>query len=233
LEGSLSRLQTDYIDLYQLHWPERETTKFGTLNYVHQPEYDGIALEESFSALLELKIEGKIRSFGVSNETPWGLMTYLKIAEKYNCNSLVSIQNPYSLLNRIFEIALAEVVQRENIAMLAYSPLGFGVLSGKYLKGGNSQNSRLRKFKKFNRYSNQQAVKATQAYVKLANEYELEPAQMALAYLKSKDFITSTIIGATSLAQLKQNIDSFKLRLSEEILEKIEKIHIQYPNPCP
>lgn len=232
LEDSLRRLQTDYIDLYQLHWPDRKTNFFGQMNYVHDPEDRFVPLEDTLQALDELVIEGKIRQIGVSNETPWGLMTYLGLTERKSYPRMASIQNPYSLLNRLFEVGLSEVSMREECGLLAYSPLGCGVLSGKYLDGQNPPGARLTLWGEyFDRYTNPQAVAATREYVELARKHGLNPSQMALGFVNSRDFVTSNIIGATSMAQLKENIDSVNVRLTPEILAEIEAIHERHPNP--
>jgi aryl-alcohol dehydrogenase-like predicted oxidoreductase len=233
IEGSLSRLQTDVIDLYQLHWPDRKTNFFGRLGYVHQETGDEVPLLETLQALGELVDAGKVRYIGVSNETPWGLMTYLRLAESADLPRMVSIQNPYSLLNRSFEIGLAEVSHREQVGLLAYSPLAFGVLSGKYLSDPRPAAARLSLFPQFDRYSNPQAQQATREYVALAQQHGLDPAQMALAYVTGRPFLTSNIIGATTLEQLRSNLASDELTLSEELLTQIEAIHTRHPNPSP
>ena len=232
LQASLKRLQTDYLDLYQLHWPERSTNYFGQLGYQHHPGEHFTPFEEILTVLAELVLAGKIRQIGLSNETPWGVMKFLGIAEDLGLPRIVSIQNPYNLLNRSFEVGLAEIAQREDVGLLAYSPLGFGVLSGKYLDT-RPANARLTLFDRFQRYTGPRGVAATRAYVKLARDHGLEPAQMALAYVTSQSFLTSNIIGATTLAQLQQNIDSEKLTLSDEIVSAIEAIHQEYTYPCP
>jgi aryl-alcohol dehydrogenase-like predicted oxidoreductase len=233
LEASLKRLNTDYLDLYQLHWPDRKTNFFGVLNYSHDPQDVSTDIEETLSVLDELVKAGKIRSFGLSNETPWGMHRYLHLAE---CNSqarAVSIQNPYNLLNRSFEIGLSEMALREDVGLLAYSPLAFGMLSGKYLDGAQPAQARLTLFDRFQRYNNPQAESATAAYVALAREQGLDPAQMALAYVTSRPFVTSNIIGATDLVQLQSNLRSAELTLSDEVLHAIDAIHVRYPNPAP
>lgn len=232
LENSLKRLKTDYIDLYQLHWPDRKTNFFGELGYQHSDE-DSVAIEETLDALNELVKAGKIRHIGVSNETPWGTMKYLQLAEKLNLPRAVSIQNPYNLLNRSFEVGLAEIAIREKCGLLAYSPLAFGVLSGKYLHNQKPAKARITLYERFTRYSNKQGNLATALYVNIANKYNLNPAQMALAYVNSRDFLTSNIIGTTSMEQLKTNIASTEIQLSDEIIADIENVHIQYSNPCP
>ena len=233
VDASLKRLQTDYIDLYQLHWPDRHTNYFGQLSYSHNEEEVATPLLETLEALNEQVKAGKIRHVGVSNETPWGVMKYLQLAEAHNLPRMVSIQNPYSLLNRTFEIGLAEIAHRENIPLLAYSPLGFGVLSGKYLGGAWPEHARLTLYKRFQRYTSEKADIATQAYVDLAREHQLDPAQMALAFVNERSFMASNIIGATTMEQLASNIASIELTLSDEVIAGIEAIHQQMPNPCP
>ena len=233
LDASLKRLQTDYIDLYQLHWPERDANFFGKLGYHHAPEKDGVAIEETLAALAELVQAGKVRHIGISNETAWGAAEYLRLAREKQQPRIVSIQNPYNLLNRTFEIGLAEFAQREQVGLLAYSPLGFGVLSGKYLNDARPAGSRLALFDHFTRYTNPEASAATGAYVRLAKENGLDAAGMALAYVNSRPFLTSNIIGATGMAQLKANIDSIELKLSKDLIRALEAIHVAHPNPCP
>ena len=233
LDASLKRLQTDYVDLYQLHWPERDANFFGKLGYHHAPEKDGVAIEETLAALAELVQAGKVRHIGISNETAWGVAEYLRLAREKQQPRIVSIQNPYNLLNRTFEIGLAEFAQREQVGLLAYSPLGFGVLSGKYLNDARPAGSRLALFDRFTRYTNPEAIAATGAYVRLAAENGLDPAGMALAYVNSRPFLTSNIIGATGMAQLKANIDSIELKLPKDLIRALEAIHVAHPNPCP
>jgi len=233
VEASLRRLQTDYIDLYQLHWPDRNTNFFGTLGYQHMPADSFPPLQESLQALQELVQQGKVRHIGMSNETPWGAMRYLHLAQTQNLPKMQSIQNPYNLLNRTFEIGLAEIAHREQLGLLAYSPMGFGVLSGKYEDGAKPQGARLTLFSRFDRYNNAQALEATRQYVNLARQHDIDPAQMALAYVNSRGFLTSTIIGATNMNQLKADIESIDLKLSEPLLEAIEAIHTRMPNPSP
>ncbi len=231
LDASLQRLQTDYLDLYQLHWPERSTNCFGRLGYTHRDDYF-TPIAETLSVLGEFIQTGKIRHIGLSNETPWGLMKFLQVADNLGLPRMVTIQNPYSLLNRSFEIGLAEIAHREQVGLLAYSPLGFGVLSGKYLNGGGPKD-RINLFPGYDRYSSPQAVAATAEYVTLARNMDMSPAQMALAYVNSRPFLTSTIIGATSMEQLREDIASVDLHLSDDVVEKIEAIHRKYPNPAP
>lgn len=233
LNNSLKRLQTDYVDLYQLHWPDRKTNYFGQLGYTHVEDDNPVPVEETLQVLSDLVKAGKIRSIGLSNETPWGVMQFLHMADKLNLPRVVSVQNPYSLLNRSFEVGLAEVAIREQVGLLAYSPLGFGVLSGKYLNNAKPAGARLSLFPGYDRYSNPQAIAATQAYVSLAKQQGLSPAQMALAYINSRSFVTANIIGATSMNQLRENISSIDLELSLDVLEVIEQIHVRHPNPSP
>ncbi|MES9860618.1 MAG: NADP(H)-dependent aldo-keto reductase [Candidatus Thiodiazotropha sp. LLP2] len=233
LNQSLQRLQTDYIDIYQLHWPDRKTNYFGALGYQHPDQEEATPIEETLEVLGNLKKAGKIRHIGVSNETPWGVMRYLQIAKQRNLPRAASIQNPYNLLNRTFEIGLAEIAHRESCGLLAYSPMAFGVLSGKYLGGRMPTNARLTLFDRFTRYTNPQAAAATEQYVQLARAHDLDPGQMALAYVTSRPFVTSTIIGATTQQQLEQNLASIDIVLTQEVLDGIEKIHFQHPNPSP
>lgn len=233
VEGSLRRLQTDYLDLYQLHWPDRATNFFGQLGYRHDPQAHITPIEETLEVLDELVKSGKIRHIGLSNETPWGMHRFLRLAEQRGWPRVVSIQNPYNLLNRSFEIGLAEMAIRERVGLLAYSPLAFGLLSGKYEQGAQPAGARLTLFERFQRYNNPQARRAASAYVQLAREHGLDPAQMALAYVTGRPFVTSNIIGATTLAQLDSNLDSLQLTLSEEVLAGIEAIHREQPNPAP
>lgn len=232
LNASLHRLQTDYLDLYQLHWPERATNCFGQLGYIHR-DHSFTPIEETLSVLAEFIQAGKIRQIGLSNETPWGLMKFLQVADKLGLPRVITIQNPYSLLNRSFEIGLAEISHREQVGLLAYSPLGFGVLSGKYLDGGGGPMDRVNLFPGYDRYSNPQALAATKEYVALARNAGMLPAQMALAYVNSRPFLTSSIIGATSMRQLREDIASIDLRLSDDVLKEIEAIHNKFPNPAP
>jgi aryl-alcohol dehydrogenase-like predicted oxidoreductase len=232
LDASLLRLQTDCIDLYQLHWPERSTNFFGQLGYRHREE-SFTPLEETLETLDGFVRAGKIRHIGLSNETPWGTMKYLQLAESRGWPRAVSIQNPYNLLNRTFEVGLAEVAMREQCGLLAYSPLAFGMLSGKYENGARPEKARLSLFSRFSRYSNPESVSACARYVALARQHGLDPAQMALAYVTSRPFVTSNIIGATSLAQLESNLSSHDLTLSDEVLAGIEAIHTAQPNPAP
>ena len=233
LHDSLKRLQTDYIDLYQLHWPDRSSNFFGKLGYNHIEDEVSTPILETLMVLDDLVKTGKIRHIGLSNETPWGMSQFLKLAEKHDLARIVSIQNPYNLLNRSFEVGNAEIAIQEQVGLLAYSPLAFGHLTGKYLNGALPEGARITKWARFGRYKSANAEKATQLYVDLAKAHGLDPAQLALAYVNQQRFVTSNIIGATNLDQLKTNIDSIDLKLSDELLAEIEKIHQQYPNPSP
>lgn len=233
VDGSLQRLATDVIDIYQLHWPDRKTNFFGKLGYEHPQTDTGAPIVESLEVMGDLVKAGKIRYVGISNETPWGMMQYLRLADEMGLPRIASIQNPYSLLNRTIEIALSEMIQREDVSLLAYSPLAFGTLSGKYLVDPPPQNVRITLHPRFSRYSKPEAMDATRAYVNLAREHGLDPAQMALAFVISRQFVTSTILGATSMEQLESNLASFELTLSPEVVEGIEAIHQQQPNPSP
>lgn len=233
VDASLQRLQTDYIDLYQVHWPERDTNYFGQLNYYHAPDNDGVPIAESLLALQEQVQAGKIRHIGISNETPWGVAEYLRLANEQDLPRIVSIQNPYNLLNRTYEIGLAEFAHREQVGLLAYSPLAFGMLSGKYRNDQKPENARLTLFDRFTRYTNEQGIEMTKRYCQLAEDNDLEPAQMSLAYVTSRPFITSNIIAATTMEQLKINIASNYVSLSKDLLKHIEALHNEQPNPCP
>ncbi|WP_438766070.1 NADP(H)-dependent aldo-keto reductase [Kushneria sp. TE3] len=233
LDDSLKRLNTDYLDLYQLHWPDRPANYFGKLDYQHEEAPDATPLEETLSALKEAVDAGKIRTIGLSNETPWGTMSCLRLAETMDLPRVVSVQNPYNLLNRSYEIGMAEISHRENVGLLAYSPLAFGVLSGKYLGGMKPEGARLTLFERFQRYNSTLAEEATWAYVDIARRFDLNPAQMALAWVNTRPFVTSNIIGATTLEQLDHNIASEPLTLSDEVIEAIEGVHKRLPNPCP
>jgi|TARA_B110000503_G_scaffold124831_1_gene191764 aryl-alcohol dehydrogenase-like predicted oxidoreductase len=234
VESSLERLKTDYIDLYQLHWPSRSTNFFGKLGYSVSDNADqDVAIEETLIACDRLIQAGKIRHLGLSNETPWGVAEFLRVSREAGLARVVSIQNPYSLLNRTFEVGLAEFAHREQVGLLAYSPLAMGLLSGKYRHGAKPEGSRLSLFTRFQRYNSTLAENTTEQYLTIADQFGLDPSQMALAYVSSRAFVTSNIIGATNLAQLATNIDSAELTLSDEVLSAIEAVHAAQPNPCP
>ena len=230
---SLKRLQTDCIDLYQTHWPEREANYFGKLDYTHVPDDEFTPMEEQHGALAEQVKAGKIRAIRVSTETAWGLMTFLEIAGRAGLPRFAAIQNPYNLLCRQYEVGLAEVSIREDCGLLAYSPLAFGALSGKYLGGQLPDRSRHKLFPQFMRYFKPNGVKATEAYVGLARDHGLEPSQMALAFVNSRRFLTSTIIGATSTEQLASNLKTEDMVLSDDVLEGIDALHVEYSHPSP
>jgi aryl-alcohol dehydrogenase-like predicted oxidoreductase len=233
LDASLKRLQTDTIDLYQLHWPDRPTNYFGELGYFHKQEPNTTPINETLAVLKKQIEAGKIRTIGLSNETPWGMMKFLEAAQHHDLPRMVSIQNPYNLLNRVFEIGHAEVAHQENMGLLAYSPLAFGVLSGKYLNGQRPAGSRITRFSHFDRYTKPEAEEAITSYKTIADEYGLSLAQMSLAYVNTRSFLTSNIIGATNLDQLEENIDSLDINLDKKLLQQIEAVHQHNSNPCP
>jgi aryl-alcohol dehydrogenase-like predicted oxidoreductase len=233
IHKSLKRLQTEYIDLYQLHWPERNTNYFGQRDYTHkQDESWSDNFTEVLNDLEGFVKAGKIRHIGLSNETPFGVMRYMEESRKGKLK-IVSVQNPYNLVNRKDEIGLSEILQRENIGYLPYSPLGFGTLSGKYLDGSADENSRINQFKQYTRYSSKPAWEATEKYYEIAKKHNLSFAQMALAFILQKKFVTAPIIGATTIEQLSENIGGIDVSLSKEILKEIDAVHNQIPNPAP
>lgn len=231
IDLELGRLQTDYIDLYQLHWPERDTNRFGVRDFKLDTKWEDNFNEILHSLDAEIKA-GKIRNIGISNENSWGTMRYLEESKHYNLPRVATIQNAYSMLTRTFETDLAEVALRENVGLLAYSPMAFGVLSGKYIKENASNDARLKLFPRFARYSSDQATKATKRYLQIAEDNNMTLAQMSLAFVNQQPFLTSTIIGATNLKQLKENIDSIDIDLTEEILSEINEVHNAIPNPA-
>ncbi len=233
VNDSLVRLQTDYIDLYQIHWPDRYVPLFGAPDYDITQERDSVPIVEQLTVFADLIKAGKIRYLGLSNETPWGVCEFSHLAKQLGLPKVVSIQNAFSLVNRVFHLHLAEACRFHNLGLLAYSPLAFGILTGKYLNEIPA-NSRLDLFKGFGmRYEKSNLTEAVTEYVNLAHKFDLTPAQMALAYVRSRWFVTSTIIGATTMSQLKENLGSIKVELTPEIITAIDQIHSRYPNPTP
>lgn len=232
VDKSLRRLQTDYIDLYQVHWPDRRLQLFKGLSYKH---FDGdfCSISETLEALSDLVTTGKIRHIGISNETPWGTMSYLKESEVKGLPRIQSIQNAYNLLNRSFETGLSEIAHRENVGLLAYSPLGQGYLTGKYQNDSLPENSRKALFNRLDRYQTLNAAPAIDRYVKLARDHSIDPGQLALQFVTTRPFLTSNIFGATTMAQLKTNIASQEVNLTDELVQQINDIHLIYSNPCP
>ena len=234
LHGSLKRLNTDYIDVYQLHWPERNVNNFGQLGYKHSPREDDIKIEVTLEALSEAVNKGLIRHIGLSNESPWGVMKFLAAAEKFNLPRIVTIQNPYSLLNRSFEVGLSEISINEDVGLLPYSPLAGGVLTGKYLNGNKPENARMTLFERMGtRYSSKHAENAVLEYQKIAQKHNLNLTQMSINFVTKQNFVTSNIIGATSLKQLEENIISVNCNLSEVVIEEINTVHQIFTYPCP
>ncbi len=233
IEGSLQRLRTDYIDLYQLHWPERNQPMFGDYRFDPSKERPGTPIEDQLAALGELVKEGKVRYVGLSNEQPWGVCRFIRLAEQYGLPRVVSVQNAYNLLNRVFEYGLAEGCYREHIGLLAYSPLAFGHLSGKYVADAAAA-GRVTQFPAFGqRYEKENVASASRAYAELAHRHGLSPASMALAFVCGRSFVASVLIGATNLDQLRDNMDACSVSLAPELLEEIERIHLRYTNPAP
>lgn len=232
IDTSLKRLKTEYVDLYQVHWPERGTNFFGRLGYEHSDD-DGVSIEETLTALTELVSAGKVRHIGISNETPWGMMEYLRLAREKGLARIQSIQNPYNLLNRTAEVGLTEMCLRERVSFLAYSPLAFGKLTGKYLNGAKPDGARLTLYDRFARYDKVNCEEATAAYCELASHHNFTPTELALAFVNQQDFVASNIVGATNLDQLQQNIASIKVELNDALNEAIADIHARYPNCAP
>ena len=233
LHGSLKRLKTDYIDLYQLHWPERNVNNFGRLGYEHK-ENDWNKFEDVLENLKKFIEEGKIRYVGLSNETPWGVMNYLQLAKDKDLPRMMSIQNPYSLLNRSYEVGLAEVSIRENIGCLSYSPLASGYLTGKYRNKQFPKGSRMeRDFDFWTRYRKPNTEEAVEDYYKISQKFDLDMSQMSIKFCEVQDFMTSVIIGATTMEQLKTNVESVKVNLDSEVIKEINNVQKKYPNPCP
>ncbi|MCA9573331.1 MAG: aldo/keto reductase, partial [Myxococcales bacterium] len=234
VEGRLRRLQTDRIDLYQLHWPDRNVPMFGGTAYVHDPDEVATPPEETLRALEDLVQSGKVLHVGLSNETPWGTMRFLLASEHLGLPRVQTVQNAYSLLNRTFEDGLAEIALREDCGLLAYSPLAMGLLSGKY-EGGRTypEGARLTLFRRFGRYSGARGLAASERYVQIARDAGLDPAQMALAWVNQRPFLTSNLIGATTLDQLRTDLGSAQVTLSDDVLAALEAVHAEVPNPCP
>ena len=234
LEKSLKRMQTDYIDLYQLHWPERNTNFFGKQGYEHDSnEKNWIAFEEILENLKKFVDAGKIRYVGLSNETAWGLAKCLELSKLKNLPKMMAVQNPYNLLNRTYEVGLAEISVREQSGLLAYSPLAFGYLTGKYRNNNMPKGSRIDLFKDFTRYNNENSIKAIEEYYKISQKFNLDFAQMSIKFCEIQPFVTSVIIGATTMQQLKTNVESVNVKLNNEIINEINEIQKIYPNPCP
>jgi aryl-alcohol dehydrogenase (NADP+) len=233
LEGSLKRLQTDYVDLYQIHWPDRYVPAFGGLFYEPANERPTLKIEEQLEALAEQVAAGRIRQVGLSNETPWGVMEFLRLARMRKLPVVVSIQNAFNLINRTYEAGLSEVTRHENIPLLAYSPLAFGHLTGKYLAGAQPEGARMVRFPPFGqRYDKPNVAAAVAAYADLARRNGLSPAAMAIAFVRSRWFVASTIIGATNLGQLRENIDAGSIELPAAVLAEIDALHLKFPNPA-
>ena len=233
VDGSLKRLQTDYIDLYQLHWPERNQPMFGAWQFNPDAERECTPIREQLATLGELVREGKVRQIGVSNEHPWGILQFTRLAEEFDLPRIASVQNAYSLLNRTYETAMAETCHREQVGLLAYSPLAFGHLSGKYLSDPPAD-GRISRFPHFGqRYAKPNVPAAVAAYAELAKRHGLTPTQLALGFVRSRWFVASTILGASSLAQLKETLPAARTQLSAEILAEIDALHLRYTNPAP
>lgn len=231
IDGSLRRLQTDYVDLYQIHWPARNVPMFGRSDYDPAQERPATSVEEQLTVLSELVSSGKVRYIGLSNETPWGIAEFLKTAERMGLQRVVSVQNPYNLINRVFEFGLHELCYRENVGLLAYSPLAFGLLSGKYVRAPEAA-GRFTLFPAFvQRYRKPYVPAAVAEYAAVADRFGLSPAAMALAFVRSRSFVTSTIVGATSMYQLQENLRT--VDLSSDVLQAIQEVHLRHPNPAP
>jgi len=233
INDSLKRLQTDYIDLYQLHWPERNTNMFGRLGYEHK-ENEWNKFEDVLGNLQKFIKEGKIRQIGLSNETPWGVTKCLELSKEKGLPRMMSVQNPYSLLNRTYEVGLAEISIRDEIGLLAYSPLASGYLTGKYRNNQLPKNSRIERDGDFwTRYNKPNTTQAVDAYYKISKKYNLNFAQMSLKFCEIQPFMTTVIIGATTMEQLQTNIESVNIKLTDEVINEINEVQKVYPNPCP
>ena len=232
INGSLKRLKTDYLDLYQLHWPERMTNFFGKRGFTYSDDGWVDNFQEILGKLKKIVDEGKVRYVGLSNENPWGFMKFIEYS-KIGLPKMITIQNPYSLLNRLFEVGNAEICKRENVGLLAYSPLGFGVLSGKYINGEMPEKSRLKLFPNLSRFSNGNCAKAIDMYFEISQKYNMTLTEMSLAFVNDRPFVTSNIIGATSMDQLKENINSINIKLTDEIISEINLVNEKIPNPAP
>ena len=233
VDKSLQRLQTDCIDLYQLHWPERKSNMFGQRGFKLIEEAWQDNIQQVLESLQELIRQGKIKTIGVSNETPWGLMRFMEESRRHQLPKMITIQNPYSLLNRTFEVGLSEVCHRENIGLLAYSPLAFGVLSGKFLTGASHPNARINLFPQFSRYNSENTREASKRYLQIAQDFGLTLTELSLAFIAQQPFVTSTIIGATNLEQLQENINTIQVELTPAMLEAIEGVQNSIPDPAP
>ena len=234
IDNSLKNLQIDHVDIYQLHWPDRPLNVFSGLEYEHTETDDVVPILETMEAMASLIKAGKIKYYGLSNETSWGASQYIKLAEKHNIPKPITIQNPYSLINRSYEVGLSEISIREKIGLLAYSPLGGGHLTGKYLGGKKPVGTREVLWgDRFDRYRTRNTEPAVKAYYEVAKKHNIDPAQMAIQFCVIQKFVTSTIIGATSMEQLKKNIDSIDLTLTNDVIKDINNVQLTYSNPCP
>jgi aryl-alcohol dehydrogenase-like predicted oxidoreductase len=234
IDGSLKRLKTDYIDLYQLHWPERSTNFFGRRDYLfNNKEGNWNSFESILEALKKYIKSGKIRYIGMSNETPYGLSRYLEISKNKGAPRMMSVQNPYNLVNRTYEIGMSEISIREKCGLLVYYPLAAGGLSGKYRNGKMPKDSRMALFKGWERHLNPIAMKAYDKYFNLAKDFNLTMVQLAQSFVNSRPFVTSNIIGATTMDQLKENVESINIEFTDEMMDKVNEIHNNNPNPSP